>query len=126
MNRRNEPITAIEVLKPGEMEPQRRPTNMETLDALVRQRVAEILAARDDLIFEPWFRTRQVAYEIRRLQTVPERKRHVRHFERYGCTYCHKRDQPHGAIGFCTRCYARMLQEYKQIDLEFANERPEE
>ena len=125
MKRRTEndnPVT-IEVLKPDAMEHRRPRTNQELLDALVQQRVAEALAARDEFIFEPFFRSRQVAYEIRRLQTVPERKKWGVHFELNGCISCHTRERSHGANGFCSACYPRIFAQLKKIVSELMQER---
>jgi hypothetical protein len=116
MKRLTEAIVVVpEVLRPGEMEQRRGQSNMEMLDALVQKRVAEMLAARDDFVFEPFFRTRQVAYEIRRLQTVPERKKWGIFFERHGCLSCHKQDQPHASNGLCRACHGLVFRQLKQI-----------
>jgi hypothetical protein len=124
-NKCSGPVT-VEVLGPDEIKTRCPHTQADALDLLVQQKVAEVLAARDEFIFEPWFRTRQVAYEIRRLQTVPERTRWSRYFERHGCISCHKQSQPHASIGFCSPCYNRVFQQLKKIDLELMQGRPEE
>jgi hypothetical protein len=123
MKRRSESVATVEILKPVEIEQRRMRTNIDTLDALVQQRVAEILAQRDEFMFEPFFRTRQVAYEIRRLQTVPERKKWGIFFDRHGCLACHKRDQPHASNGLCTACHGRVFQQLKEIVTELMQER---
>jgi hypothetical protein len=115
MKRLTEAIVVPEVLRPGEMEQRRGQSNMDMLDALVQKRVAEILTARDEFVFEPFFRTRQVAYELKRLQTVPERKKWSIHFERYGCLSCHKQDQPHASNGLCNACHSQVFNALKQI-----------
>jgi len=123
MKRRIESLAVVEVLRPGEMERRRGPTNMETLDALVQRRVAEVFAERDEFVFEPFFRARQVAYEIRRLQTVPERKKWRIFFERHGCLACHKQNQPHASNGFCRACHAHVFQQLKEIIAGLMQER---
>jgi hypothetical protein len=116
MKRPTEAIMVVpEVLRPGEMEQRRGQTNMEMLDALVQKRVAEILTAREDFVFEPFFRSRQVAYELKRLQTVPERKKWGIFFERHGCLSCHKQDQPHASSGLCNVCHSHVFRKLKQI-----------
>jgi hypothetical protein len=115
MKRLPEAIVVPEVLRPGEMEQRRGQISMDMLDALVQQRVAETLAARDEFVFEPFFRSRQVAYELKRLQTVPERKKWSIRFERYGCLSCHKQDQPHASIGLCNACHGQVFRELKEI-----------
>ena len=122
MKRLTEAIVVPEVLRPGEMEQRRGQSNMEMLDALVQKRVAEMLTARDDFVFEPFFRTRQVAYELRRLQTVPERKKWSIRFERRACLSCHKRDQPHASNGLCRVCHGRVFRVLKQIVSELMQE----
>jgi hypothetical protein len=60
-------------------------TQAEILKTLVQQGIAEALATRDEFFFEPWFRSRQVSYEIKRLQTVPERKKWALFFGHHDC-----------------------------------------
>ena len=122
MKRPTEAIIVPEVLRPGEMEQRRGQSNMDMLDALVQKRVAEILTARDDFVFEPFFRSRQVAYELKRLQTVPERKKWRIFFERHGCLSCHKQDQPHASSGLCNVCHGLVFRQLKQIVSELVQE----
>ncbi len=126
MKRLTEAIVVPEVLRLGEIEQRRGQINMDMLDALVQKRVAEIVTARDDFVFEPFFRSRQVAYELKRLQTVPERKKWGIFFERHGCLSCHKQDHPHASNGFCGACHGRVFQQLKAIVTELMQERPEE
>jgi len=105
----------VEVLTPSEADKLRDSQGMKLIDKLVQEKVAEVLAARDQFLFEPFFRSRQEAYEIRRLQTVPERKVWAVRFERRGCLLCKTKERPHGAIGFCAPCYAKVGQELKAI-----------
>ena len=109
--------TAIELL-PSPQAILRAPANRTELDRLVQQKVAEILAARDEFVFEPFFRSRQVAYELKRLQTVPEQRKWTVYFERYGCLLCETRKRIHGGNGMCNRCYLRTFQTLKQIIAE--------
>lgn len=85
------------------------------LNRIVQQKVAEILAERDAAVFEPFFRSRQIAYELKRLQTVPEQRKWKVYFERYGCLICETRKDIHVANGMCNRCYSRTFQTLKQI-----------
>jgi hypothetical protein len=80
--------------------------DMGTLNALVQKQVAEILARHDEAVFEPRFRDRQVAYALRRMQTVSEQRVAQTYYERFGCEKCETSDRPHFAIGMCARCYA--------------------
>jgi len=85
---------------------------------LVQQQVAEILSKRDDFVLEPWFRTRQVAYELRRLQTVPERKAWNLVYEWGGCIVCKTTELPHAGNGMCPRCRARIHQLKRSTEKE--------
>jgi hypothetical protein len=88
--------------------------DVETIRALAVQ-IAQLLADKDGAVIEPFFRSRQVAYEIRRLQNVPEQKLASERYKRLGCMICHKSDHPHGGNGFCCSCYSRELHLRKQI-----------
>jgi hypothetical protein len=52
-------------LLPSRAEIVRAPVERAALDQLVQQKVAEILATRDEFLFEPFFRSRQVSVELR-------------------------------------------------------------
>lgn len=88
------------------------------IQKLVQQQVAEILAKRDDFVMEPWFRTRQVAYELRRLQTVPERKSWRLVYEWGGCIICKGSELPHAGNGMCPRCRSRIHQLKRSAERE--------
>ena len=79
-----------------------------TIQKLVQQQVAEVLAQREAAVFEPFFRSRQVAYELRRLQSVPEQKKWSVYFERHGYQQCKRADLIHAGNGYCPCCYSRM------------------
>jgi transcriptional regulator with XRE-family HTH domain len=85
------------------------------LNRLVQQEVAKIMAERDALVFEPWFRSRQVSYELKRLQSVPEQEKFSIGYERYGCIDCKTQDRPHAGNNLCHRCRTRWFGRYVQI-----------
>jgi len=93
-------------------------TDQATLNRLVQQKVAEIMAERDAVVFEPFFRSRQIAYELKRLQTQPERRKWSVFYDRYGCLICETRTRIHVGNGMCTQCYARTFNTLKQIIAE--------
>src|ERR1700757_2975480 len=93
----------IDIL-PSPYEIQQAPVPRAELDRLVQLKVAEIMAERDALVFEPFFRSRQVAYELKRLQTVPEQEKFSIAYERYGCMICESHATPHGGNGLCHNC----------------------
>jgi hypothetical protein len=110
--RQSEP--QIDILpSPGEIA--RMPVERAELDRLVQQKVAEILSARDQFVFEPFFRSRQIAYELKRLQTVPEQRKWTVYFARFGCLLCETQQRNHTGNGMCNRCYANTFQRLKQI-----------
>jgi hypothetical protein len=88
------------------------------LARLVQEKVAEIMAERDAIIFEPFFRSRQVAYELKRLQNVPEQRKWSVSFERYGCMICETRERIHAGNGMCNRCHALWFRRLTQIVAE--------
>jgi hypothetical protein len=81
----------------------------ELLARLVKQQIAEILAQKDKLIFEPFFRSQQVACELQRLLTVPERRKWSAYFDRWGCLRCKTKNKTHAGCGFCGTCKALIL-----------------
>ena len=111
---------SVELLRPAQP-PTPPPQTGELLEKLIRQQVAEILAQRDTFMFEPFFRSRQVAFEIRRLQTVPEQRKWRIYFDRFGCLYCHIKRAHHASQGMCERCHLRVHRRLQTIIRELAN-----
>jgi hypothetical protein len=81
-----------------------------TVEEMVARQVAEMLTKSETAIFEPFFRNRQVAYALRRLQSIPEQRVHSVRYEQGGCMVCTRSDTAHGGLGMCTRCYSREFQ----------------
>lgn len=90
----------------------------------VRKQVAEVMAERDALAFEPFFRARQVAYELKRMQTVPEQKKFSIGFARFGCLRCDTKEAIHAGNGLCPTCRALWFRRYTQIIAEGMTELP--
>ena len=88
------------------------------LDRLVQEKVAEIMAERDAFAFEPFFRSRQIAYELKRLQTIPEQRKWTVFFDRFGCMICQTRKLIHIGNGMCNHCYQRVFTALRQIIAE--------
>ncbi len=86
-----------------------------TLNRLVQQKVAEIMADRDCVVFEPFFRSRQIAYELQRLQTMPERRKWTVFYQRHGCLICETQERIHTGNGMCGSCYKRTFGRLKVI-----------
>ena len=101
----NDEVKAVVEIAAAHEGPRKDPAQM--MRELVEREVAEILHKRDAFIFEPFFRTKKVADEIRRLQTIPEWKRWGRRFIKYGCLDCKTRDANHVGCVLCEKCYRR-------------------
>jgi hypothetical protein len=84
----------------------------------VQEQVAQVMAERDAIVFEPFFRARQAAYELKRMQTVPEQKKFSIGYARYGCMICETRERIHAGNGLCTDCRALWFRRYTQIIAE--------
>jgi len=109
----------IEVLpSPAEMVRARSGIDNVELDRLVQKKVAEIMADRDAFAFEPFFRSRKIAYELKRLQTIPEQQKWSVYFERRGCLICQTQKHIHIGCGMCQNCYPRIFRELTQIIAE--------
>ncbi len=91
------------------------------VNRLVDIRVAEVLASRDDT--QPYFQTRRVAQELKRLQSVPEQRIWSLLFERWGCTHCDTKVRPHAGCGQCGRCRAKIAYRKKVIEREQSGEK---
>jgi hypothetical protein len=58
----------------------------------------------DDIFLQPWFLSRQTAFEVKRI-LPPEHRHKMRfYFEDYGCLRCGKRDVQYGSNGLCKSC----------------------
>lgn len=128
----------VEIAAPHEG-PRKRPEQL--LKEMVEREVAELLFNREAMLFEPFFRSKKIADEIRRLQTVPEWQKWGRYFDKWGCLICEQiqryltdllaRDDIrqavvdtiealkkstvlHGADGMCPRCYERTSERLKR------------
>jgi hypothetical protein len=101
-----------EIVPLADQEVPRNP--VELLQSLVAHEVAALLKSREDFLFQPFLNSKRVSYEIRRLQTVPERNAWIHVFAEHGCLSCERKDVVYGSCGFCARCHARILK-WKQI-----------
>jgi hypothetical protein len=118
---KTEKLTPVEVILSPAMQAQ-TVADVGTIQTLVAREVAEILAKSDSAVFEPYFRTRHVAYELRRLQSIPQQRVHSVRYKRFGCMICYGTERPHGGLGMCDRCYAREFQLRKRLIRELEGE----
>jgi len=117
--KKNETQPGVELLaSPSAIVRSRIGIDKAELDRIVQEKVAEIMAERDAVVFEPFFRSRQIAYELKRLQTVPEQRKWSVRFERLGCLICQSKKGMHVGCGLCQKCYARTFAELSQIIAE--------
>jgi hypothetical protein len=107
------PTVRVEIMPPAGGGPRDgsgpRPSAVDAkamLKKLVEQQVAEIMARREDFLFQPFLATARVSNEIKRLQTVPEQRAWARVFAKHGCTACRSKKVGHGSCGFCSNCYS--------------------
>jgi hypothetical protein len=119
MKKNSQPPLHVELLpSPATIHRERTGFDKAELARLVQEKVAEIMAERDAIIFEPFFRSRQIAYELKRLQNVPEQRKWSVSFERYGCMICETRERIHAGNGMCNRCHALWFRRLTQIVAE--------
>jgi len=59
---------------------------------------------------QPFFGSKEIAYEIKRRQTVNEQNKFTYFFEDWGCMVCGSRKRRHGGCGMCQFCYGRVKQ----------------
>lgn len=114
---------SVELL-PSPAELARAPVERAELERMVKEQVAQVMAARDAFIFEPFFRSRKIAYELKRIQTVDEQRKFRVYYERYGCMICETREHIHVGNGMCGRCYNRTFTRLTQIVAEMVMGRP--
>jgi len=112
MNKKTQKVKVIALL------PAQKQSDAELLERLVRERVDEILASREDLLLRPFFDTKRVSAELRNLQTMGERRKWPKYFENHGCLICETRDVPHNALGMCATCYIRTASRIRAILVE--------
>jgi hypothetical protein len=113
----------IEIL-PSPQHMLQAPIRREEVQRLVQEQVAQIMAERDAIAFEPFFRSRQVAYELKRLQSVPEQEKFRIAYDRYGCLDCKTQDRPHAGNGMCNKCRAKWFVRFTQIISERIEGKP--
>ena len=78
-------------------------------------KVCRTLSPKELQLLEPWFRSRQESFEIRRTKTMPELRKWPSYYATWGCLCCKKKKTPHRALGFCLTCYLRVSQRIKEI-----------
>ncbi len=113
-------VEPVEILPPAARLPASLPTTPAELDRRMEQKFAEMLARRDDTAFQPYLQRRAVYQELRKLQSVPERRVWAVVYERHSCTHCRTRERPHSACGLCTLCYPKIFGQKRAIEKELS------
>lgn len=85
-----------------------QPGTKTRIQDLVDRRVVELLADPKDFAFGGWFRDRAASNALRKQQSINDRTRWSRYFDRWGCVSCRAKDNTYGACGFCHLCYIRI------------------
>ena len=88
---------------------------------IAQRQVAEVLASRDD--FQPYFQTRRVAQELKKLQSVPQQRSWSLVYEHWGCTHCRTKKRPHAGCGMCGPCRTKWLYRKKVAERELSGEK---
>ena len=73
---------------------------------MIEEGVREALSGKGAEL-QPFFGSKEVAYEIKRRQTVHEQNKFSYYFEDRGCMICHTRKARHYGCGMCYACYSR-------------------
>jgi hypothetical protein len=113
-------VEAVEILPPEARLPASLPTTPAEFDRMMERKFAELLARRDDTAFQPYLQRRCVYQELRKLQSVPERRVWAVVYERHSCTHCRTKERPHSACGLCTRCYPKIFGQKRAIEKELS------
>ena len=120
--KRVEPVEAelVESLPLEASLPAGLPTTAAEMDRRMERKFAEMLARRDDGFMQPFFQSRRVYQELKRLQSVPEQRKWAVYFSRYGCLFCKSKKRPHSSCGMCHPCKLRVAQRLGAIVKELS------
>ncbi len=111
-------VELVESLLPEASLPTGLPTTEAELNRYVELKVAQAFAHREDAIWQPYYQSRRVAQEWKRLQSVREQQKWPIYYEQWGCDSCGTMDRPHAALGRCLPCYLRTSQRLQAITSE--------
>ncbi len=113
-------VSRVEVLPP-EVRSVSPPRGEGKLQQYIQHHVAELLARREDGIFQPFFQSRRIYQELKKLQSVPEQRKWSMYFSRYGCLVCKTKKRPHSSCGMCMRCKMLVVQRLNAVVKESSN-----
>lgn len=79
---------------------------------MVEETVQQAMSGRGAEL-QPFFGSKEVAYEIKRRQTVHEQNKFTYYFEDWGCMVCGYHKTRHAGCGMCLVCYSRIKERLK-------------
>ena len=79
------------------------------ISRMVEESVREAMSGKGAEL-QPFFGSNEVAYEIKRRQTVHEQNKFSYFFEDWGCMICGTRKKAHRSCGMCLACHTRIRQ----------------
>jgi hypothetical protein len=99
---------------PTDLMPRLNP--MELVRQMVQREVQKLTADREAFVFEPFFRSKRVTDEIRRLQTMPELHKWSHYYQEFGCiARCGVETRIHTGLGFCEVCHSETYRRLKSV-----------
>jgi hypothetical protein len=96
------------------------------LERMIEQKIAEMMDDSQDGIFQPFFQSKAIEQEIRKLQTVPQKRKWHYYFEDWGCLICESKDRRPKSLGMCATCFDRVRQRLAASLRRAEAERPEQ
>ena len=114
MTKKNRP--AIEIVPFDKRQDESRELKR-VLGQLIEEKVAEATGG-PDAIFQPFFATKRMMAEIRKLQSVPDQNKFTHYFERWGCMAgcgATKETTSRQSLGMCYPCYRAISERLRTI-----------
>jgi len=74
---------------------------------MVEEQVAAAMSG-SDAELQPFFGSREVAWEIKRRQAVHEQNKFTYFYQDWGCMVCGTKKVAHSSLGMCHTCYVRV------------------
>jgi hypothetical protein len=103
----NAPAVEIVPLSRQEINAQTHLDLKSMIAQMVEEGVREAISGKGAEL-QPFFGSKEVAYEIKRRQTVHEQNKFTYFYEDWGCMICGSRKARHYGCGMCNPCYSRV------------------
>lgn len=108
-------VTAIARQLRAKLPPEPKPVLPKRRNTAQRKAASGPNAGRDEFTMAGWFDGRTTSNEARRRQSVTDRNIWARYFVLWGCIACEGQEAGHVALGFCPRCYQRIVQRIRVL-----------